>query len=126
MIAVPNNIVGLGVLGQTLFILTEVNTWSATGIDPTSMALAIIQPLEACTSRLSIVSMPNGVLYCSPNGLINLTASGAQNVTKDIILKDQWPQLLNLDSVCASTLWQGYYAYSIALPGVFQDDTFQF
>lgn len=125
MIAVPNDIVGLGVIGQTLIIMTNGHPWSATGIDPSSMALAIIQPLEACTSRLSIVNTPNSVLYCSPNGLINITASGAQNVTKDIILKDQWAHMLYLDSVCAAYIHQSYYAYSIALSGVFQEDTFQ-
>jgi len=90
------------------------------------MALAIIQPMEPCTSRLSVVNTPNAVLYCSPNGLINLTAAGAENVTKDIILKDQWAHLLYLDSVCAAYVHQSYYAYSIALAGVFQEDTFQF
>jgi hypothetical protein len=126
MIAVPNNIVALGVLGQTVMILTEGNPWSATGIDPSSMALAIIQPLEPCTARLSVVNTPNSVMYCSPNGLINLTASGAQNVTKDVILKDQWAHMLFLDSVCAAYIMQSYYAYSISQAGVFQDNTFQF
>jgi len=125
MIAVPTNIVGLGVLGQTLIILTEGNPWSATGIMPGQMSLAIIQPLEACTARLSIVNTPNGVLYCSPNGLINITPSGAANLTKDIILKEQWAQVLNLTTVAAGVIAQGYYAYSVAEPGVFQTDTFQ-
>jgi hypothetical protein len=125
MIAVPNDIVCLGVLGQTLLILTEGNPWSATGIEPSAMALAIIQPLEPCTSRLSLVNTPNAVLYSSPNGLINITASGAQNITKDFILKDQWYGLLHLASVCAAILSNCYYAYSIDTPGVFQEDTFQ-
>jgi hypothetical protein len=125
MIAVPNNIVCLGVLGQTLIIMTEGNPWSATGIEPSAMALAVIQPLEPCTSRLSVVNTPNSVLYSSPNGLINITASGAQNITKDFILKDQWYGLLHLDSVCAAILSNCYYAYSIDTPSVFQEDTFQ-
>jgi hypothetical protein len=125
MISVPNDIIGLGALGQTVIILTEGSPWAATGIDPSSMALSIIQPLEPCTARLSIVNTPNAVLYCSPNGLINITAAGAQNVTKDIILKDQWAKTLNLDSVCAAILSQSYYAYSITESHVFQADTFQ-
>jgi len=125
MIAVPNNIVGLGAIGQTVIILTEGSPWSATGIDPSSMALAIIQPLEPCTSRLSIVNTPNSVMYCSPNGLINITAAGAQNVTRELMLKDQWAARLNLDSVCAAYVHQSYYAYSITLAGVFQEDSFQ-
>jgi hypothetical protein len=126
MIAVPTQIIGLGVLGQTVIILTQGHPWSATGIDPSSMALAIIQPLEPCTSRLSIVNTPGGVLYCSPNGLINITAAGAQNLTKDMMLKDQWFDTINLDTACAAILAQGYYAYSITGSEVFQEDTFQF
>jgi len=125
MIAVPTNIVGLGVLGQTVVILTEGNPWTATGIDPSQMSLAIIQPLEACTSQLSIVNTPGGVLYSSPNGLINITAGGATNLTKDMILKDQWAQIFHLPSVCAAILAQGYYAYSITSGEVFQADTFE-
>lgn len=124
-VAVPNNIVGLGVLGQSVIILSEGHPWSATGVDPSSMALAIIQPLEPCTSRLSIVNTPGGVLYSSPNGLINITAAGAQNLTKDMILKDQWAARLNLPSVCAAILSNCYYAYSITDSDVFQADTFQ-
>jgi len=124
-IAVPNNIVGLGVFNQSLIILTEGQPYSATGVDPASMALAIIQPLEPCTSRNSIVNTPSGVLYSSPNGLINITPAGAQNITAQSILKDQWAKYLNLDSIAASVLAAGYYAYSIQVPGVFQDDAFQ-
>jgi hypothetical protein len=124
-IAVPNTIVGLGVFGQSLIILTQGQPYSATGVDPSSMALAIIQPLEPCTARNSIVSTPAGVLYSSPNGLIMITPAGATNVTLEQILKAQWANLLNLDSINAGILAVGYYAYSGDTPAVFQDDSFQ-
>jgi hypothetical protein len=125
VIAVEGNIVGLGVYYQSLIILTEGQPYAATGITPDSMSLAIIQPLEACTSRNSIVNTPAGVLYSSPNGLINITPSGAQNLTLQQITKDQWAELLHLDTVAASIISQSYYAYSLEVPGVFQADTFQ-
>lgn len=125
VIAVDANIVGLGVYGQSLIILTSGQPWSATGVDPAQMALAKVQPLEPCTSRNSIVSTPNGVLYSSPNGLINITPAGAVNLTINAILKDQWADLMNLDTVTAAIIMQGYYASSIEQIGVFQEDTFQ-
>jgi hypothetical protein len=124
-IAVPNDIVGLGVFNQSLIILTQGQPYAATGVDPASMALAMIQPLEPCTSRNSIVSTPNGVLYSSPNGLINITPAGAMNITAQSIQKDQWDKLLYLNSIAASILATGYYAYSIQVAGVFQSDAFQ-
>jgi hypothetical protein len=120
-IAVPNDIVGLGVFNQSLIILCHGQPYSATGVDPSSMALAIIQPLEPCTSMLSIVNTPAGVLYSSPNGLITIVPGGAVNFTLSTITKDQWPTLLNLNSIAAGIVALGYYAYSIATPGVFQD-----
>ena len=123
VVAVPNDIIGLGVYNQSVIILTQGQPYAATGVDPSSMALSIIQPLEPCTSRNSIVSTPNGVLYSSPNGLIDVTPAGAQNMTLTTILKDQWNALLNLDTIAASIIMQGYYAYSLAQAGVFQNSS---
>lgn len=123
VIGVPNKVVGLGVYNQSVIILTQGQPYAATGVDPSTMALAIIQPLEPCTSRNSIVNTPNGVLYSSPNGLISITPQGAQNLTLQRILKDDWDALLNLDSIAASIIMAGYYAYSLQTPGVFQNST---
>lgn len=125
VIAVEGNIVGLGVYYQSLIVLTEGQPYAATGITPNSMTLAKVQPLEACTSRNSIVNTPAGVLYSSPNGLINITPSGAMNLTLQQITKDQWAEFLHLDTVAASIINQAYYAYSLETPGVFQSDAFQ-
>jgi hypothetical protein len=125
VIAVEGNIVGLGVYNQSLIILTEGWPYSATGISPDNMTLAKIQPLEPCTSQRSIVNTPNGVLYSSPNGLINITPAGAVNLTIQLMTKDQWYGLLNLDTITATIISQGYYAYSGPIAGVFQSDTFQ-
>lgn len=125
VIAVEGNIVGLGVYLQSLIILTEGQPYAATGNAPDTMSLDKIQPLEACTSRLSIVNTPNGTLYCSPNGLINITPSGAVNLSLQLITKDKWADLLHLDTVTATVISQGYYAYSGPTQGVFQADSFQ-
>lgn len=125
VIAVEGNVVGLGVYLQSLIILTQGQPYAATGTSPDVMTLDKIQPLEPCTSRNSIVNTPNGVLYCSPNGLINITPAGAVNLTLSMITKDQWGKFLHLDTVAASIISQGYYAYSLEIQGVFQADTFQ-
>ena len=125
VVGVDPLIVGLGVYDQSLIVLCDGQPYAATGIHPSAMALSKIQPLEPCTSRRSIVNTPNGVLYSSPNGLINITPAGAQNLTIKTILKSQWAERLNLNTLCASIISQGYYCYSASLGGVFQDDAFQ-
>jgi hypothetical protein len=123
VIGVDAVIVGLGVIDQSVIILTQGQPYAATGVDPSAMALTKIQPLEACTSMLSIVNTPGGVLYCSPNGLINITPMGAQNLTAKMITKDEWYRTLHLDSVAAGVLASGYYAFSIETAGVFQNSS---
>lgn len=125
VVAVEGIIVGLGAYYQTVVILTEGQPYAATGVQPGQMALTKLQPLEVCTSRNSIVSTPQGVLFSSPNGLINAGPNGLQNVTLQSILKDQWPEFLDLGSVAAAILAGGYYAFSISSGGVFQPDAFQ-
>jgi hypothetical protein len=89
------------------------------------MVLSKIQPMEACTSRRSIVSTPNGVLYSSPNGLINITPAGASNVTLKTTLKGQWSDRLALQSLHASIISEGYYCYAASETGAFQANAFQ-
>lgn len=113
-------IIGLGTIDQNLMVLTAGQPYVASGIHPSLMALRQIQPLEPCTSRRSIVSSPNGVLYTSNNGLILIGPGGGVNVTYDIIRKDEWVRLSNLQTVAACYFMNGYYAFSGAIEGVFQ------
>ena len=125
IIGVDAEIVGLGVHNQSLIILTSGQPYAATGVVPENMSTSKLQPLEPCTSVRSIVNTPDGVLYCSPNGLINITSLGAVNLTKDTILKSQWYEKLNLQSVMATTVVNSYYCYSAETEGVFQLDAFE-
>ena len=65
------------------------------------------------------------MVYTSHNGLILISPQGGQNLTYDNIRKEQWMRLLNRNTVQASFFMNGYYAYSTAIDGVFQTDTFQ-
>jgi hypothetical protein len=124
-LGVDSPIVGLGTIDQNVMVLTSGQPYVAGGIHPTVMALRKVQPLEPCTSQGSIVSTSAGVFYTSYNGLILIGPSGGMNVTRDTIRKDEWLRFLNLHTVHASYLTSGYYAYSGAQDGVFQDDAFQ-
>ena len=91
IIAVDADIVGLGVHNQSLIILTSGSPYSATGVHARGHDAWRRSSRWSLARRMrSIVNTPNGVLYCSPNGLINITTQGAENLTKALILKDQW------------------------------------
>jgi hypothetical protein len=124
-LAVEYPIVGLGVIGQTLVILTQGYPILATGINPSGMTLSTLSTLEPCMSRGSIVSTPDGVYYASPNGLILIANGVATNVTQQLIQKDAWNAYLTVGTLRATRLGTAYYCFGSARPGVFQTDTFK-
>lgn len=123
-INVEFQVVGLGTIDQNCMILTAGQPYVAMGIHPEVMALRQVQPIEPCTAQGSIVSTPQGVLYTSYNGLILIGPGGATNLTYDTIRKDEWLNLVNLNTVHATYFMNGYYLFSGVTTGVFQEDTF--
>lgn len=119
------NIVGIGVVGQTCVVCTEVFTYAVSGVNPGAMTLSIVSRTEPCLSRGSIVSTAAGVLYTSPNGLIAVTPGGADNVTSAILGKRRWGDLHNLRRLRAAKLGSSYYCFGRWGGLSFQADTFQ-
>lgn len=124
-LGVEAEVVGIGVWGQSAVILCTGQSYTVSGIQPQSMSLAKIPPLEPCGSRGSIVTTPNGVIYASQNGLIQITPYGGQNVTISMIDKEQFPTFIRIDSAHAAWLMNGYIAIGGVSDAVFQTDTFQ-
>ena len=89
-ISVDYKIIGLGVLGTSLVIMTEGNPYICTGVTPSSMSLSKIPAHEPCLSRSSIVSAPDGVYYAAQNGLIQVTLGGTKNVTDSFLTRQDW------------------------------------
>jgi hypothetical protein len=123
-LSVEYNIVGLGVYGQTLIVCTEGYPSAITGINPASMSMAKISSFEPCVSRGSIVSAPEGVYYASPNGLILAAQGQFNNVTKAVITKDKWQELVSLSTFRAARLGSAYYAWGTARLGMFEPTAF--
>jgi hypothetical protein len=87
---VEHNIVGLGVFGQTLVVLTEGWPYYGSGADSASMSLQKLEQPQACISKRSIVSMDNGVLYASPDGLCMAGPSGITVMSQAAFSKEDW------------------------------------
>jgi hypothetical protein len=123
-ISVDSRIVGCGVVGQTLIVCTEGSPYAVTGVNPGSMAQARLAAFEPCVSRGSIVSLPMGVAYASPNGLVLCAAGMAEVITKQLLQKEDWYELLYLPTVFAALFNGGYYAYGSTAIGCFADTAF--
>lgn len=103
-------IVGMGVFGQTAAVLTEGFPGAISGISPITCALVKTTVMEPCLSRGSIVNTPSGVYYASPNGLCAVTASGVQNITAQLITKEEWGKDFEPQFLRAVRYQQGYLA----------------
>lgn len=87
--------VALAVAGSSLFILTNSTPYMATGIRPEAISLSRIMTVAPCVSKRSVVSSPQfGVLYASHNGLVRISQSGVDLITREIIDERDWADLL--------------------------------
>ena len=118
-------IVGLGVINQTLVVCTAGYPIVATGIHPDSISMSKLASFEPCMSRGSILSIPEGVFYASPNGLV-LVANGVANlVTEGMIQKDEWNNYNKVPTLRATRMGSAYYAFGSERTGFMQTDAFQ-
>lgn len=124
-IAVEYSIVGLGVQNNSLVVCTEGFTYTVSGASPSSMSLQKIAGLMPCTGRGSIVSAVEGVYFSTPAGLALVTPGGIVISTKEMIRKDKWNALVQINTLRAAQLGAAYYAFGQAVLGVFQLDAFQ-
>ncbi len=98
MLTTEYKIVGIGVFGESLAVMTEGNPYIVTGTDPSSMSMAKLPLYEPCISKRSIASDESGVMYASPNGMVLIGGGGAQIATRNMFTRKEW-QVINPVSV---------------------------
>ena len=88
-------IVGLKAMGNNmLLVTTEEHPYVVTGNDPASAVMDELEDItQACVSKRSLLDVGPGVVYASPDGLVLVTASGADLITRGLFSRDQWQAL---------------------------------
>lgn len=83
------DIVGIATYGQFVAVLTTSYPYIFEGVDPAAMTSRKLNLPQACVAKRSIVETGNGVIYASPDGLVEI---GTQNdvVTRGLLSRDQW------------------------------------
>lgn len=87
---VEGTIVGLGIIGDTIVVLTDGYPYLFTGTYPDQMTKNLIPRMAPCLKKESIVSNDEGVFYASREGLMRVYLVGIENVTQDVFRPDQW------------------------------------
>jgi hypothetical protein len=124
-VAVDTPVVGMGVVGQTLIVLTNTAPYAITGINPSAMAVSRLKQVEPCLSRGSIVSTTMGVAYVSPNGLALATPGDVQILTRQIVSKDKWLDLIYAPTFRACSVNGAYYGWGSVVNGCFEPTAFE-
>jgi hypothetical protein len=87
---VKHNLVGLGVFGQTVVVLTEGSPYYASGADSASMSAQEIDAPQSCVAKRTIASVEGGVMFASPDGLCLASNAGVKVLTYENFSKEDW------------------------------------
>lgn len=107
MYDIRDDIVGLAVTGNTVFVMTKGYPWAITGTAPESMTPSVLSSPQACVSARSICLMDGAVFYASQDGICMLTPDSlnATVITEKFFDKRDW-EALNPSS-CIMGLYDG-------------------
>lgn len=83
-------IVGLGVFGTSVAVLTKGYPYVITGTDPQSMAMERLPMPYACLSKRSICTAMGGVIYAAADGLVQITPGGVSVLTEALFTRREW------------------------------------
>lgn len=96
---IDDDIVGIGVFGQSVAVLTKSFPYLFQGIDPSAMSQNKLKLPQACVSKRSVVETGDGVVYASPDGLVSIGANVGV-ITQSLYSRDQWQAFLPSSMEC--------------------------
>jgi hypothetical protein len=89
-LSVGVEIVGLGVYGQSIAVMTKGYPYIVTGASPDGMSIEKVPTFEPCIAKRSIVSDSTGVLYASANGICGIGPGMSGVVTSNVMSRDDF------------------------------------
>lgn len=107
---VDHQIVGLGVFGSTVVIMTRGTPYIAQGTHPSTMAMEQFEVDLPCVSGRSIVDMGYAVIYASTDGLVQVNPGGANVFTSQLFKLEEWQKMQPSTFIAARK--RGRYVFS--------------
>lgn len=92
-LSTQDQIVALGFIDSSIVVLTAGRPSVLQGSSPASMSMQPLPFDQACVSKGSVVSMPYGVMYASPDGLCLVSPSGPRVATRGLFTAKQWREM---------------------------------
>lgn len=89
-LTLPSEVVALGAFDNTVVALTHQNPHLITGASPEYLSEIELKVGQGCVSKRSVVSGAGGVIYASPDGLMQIGPSGPRLITAPYFTRDEW------------------------------------
>ena len=112
VISTEHEIVGVGIFGSSVAVITKGHPYVCVGIRPEALSLTKYQSAEPCTHFRGIVPVQGGIIFPTFNGLKLMSATGVTELSKQFLTRDEW-QNIDYDNIFASrfnTKYIGFYA----------------
>jgi hypothetical protein len=90
ILTMPDPVVGCGVTGSSLVVLTNSRPVVITGSRPSNMSMERSDFIEPCLSPESVFSALEGVYFAGTDGLMLANQGGVFSVTRSLIDPNQW------------------------------------
>jgi hypothetical protein len=91
-----------------LLVMTDGKPYIVQGADPAGMVMTELNVPYPISSPYSAVDMGGSVIYCSTDGLVSVSSSGASLVTEPLFSSDGWAAAHSPATV-SGFLWKGKY-----------------
>jgi len=110
MVALGDNVVGIGAFGNSLLAATKGTPVILSGADPAAMTPIKLPVEQSCLSKRGVMEVAGGVMYPSPDGLCIADGSGIKVLTEQLMSRDQW-QAFNPSSLVSAAHDFRYYGF---------------
>tara|TARA_A100000164_G_scaffold177710_1_gene157826 strand:- start:14040 stop:15821 length:1782 start_codon:yes stop_codon:yes gene_type:complete len=89
-ITIENEIIGISATNNGVIVMTKGFPYFVTGTDPAAMTAIQVDVAQSCVNRNSIVDMGEYVLYAGPDGLVQVSNTTGQVISREFISVAQW------------------------------------
>lgn len=92
-LTVEDSIIALAHVDSTIIVLTTGRPYLVAGAEPSSLQITHLPIEQSCVSARSVGSLPGGVIYASPDGLMLFSSNEQALITGQIFTREQWQAL---------------------------------
>lgn len=85
-----HEIVGIAAIGTSLVVATKGYPYVFSGVTPDAVTGHKLSVEQSCVNGTSLVVLNGMAMYASPDGLVVVSADGAQVATEQLIDRDSW------------------------------------